>query len=320
MDAELPPTALGAEPSLLLVLLALLVAALALKVVLTSVSEGQRAPPGWRLLRALWPGLLAWGLGLWAAGLLSLVGLEAVNELRFSQGDALWLFGAAVLSGLPPLLWLSLRQVPVRAARRLGGAAVLLALPAMAMPWGWLRAARLDPAPLWLPAWAVLGAAVAVVGLSAALALAYNPLGQQRRVRRLSRTAAALGGGGALLLGQVLVHEAALVSDEAFSSASAAVPVDLMAGLGALTPMLLVGLMVLQRLRRYAHEDQRRPGPGAGRRRRGSRLRPAADGRRAAVGADSAAPTESETPDPSSLSPEAAQPRRRTRHQRHRVL
>ncbi len=55
MDEDLTPVASATEPSALLVLLALLVAALALKVVLTSAREGERAR-GWQATAvALWP-------------------------------------------------------------------------------------------------------------------------------------------------------------------------------------------------------------------------------------------------------------------------
>jgi NO-binding membrane sensor protein with MHYT domain len=312
VDASAGPQA---EPSAMLAMLALLVAALALKVVLTSASAGRGARSPQDAAVALWPGVLAWGLGLWASGLLALVGLEPVSDLRFSLADAGWLLAAALLSGLPPLLWLTRRAPEERSVVRLGGAALWLTLPAMAMPVGWLHAARLDPAPLWLHGWAVLGTLVATVGVGAALSLAHNPMGVSRRARRLWRTAAALAGGAALLLGQVLVHEGALVSDEAFSSATASLPVGMMAGVGALTPLLLVGLMVLQRLRRYAAEDRR------------ERRRQGRGGGRTALPADAVSSLGPATEGsvwphsgPPSRTPVAAQPRSRSKHRRHRVL
>ncbi len=312
MDDELEPTTLPAEPSVLLVLLALLVAALALKVVLTSAREGERAR-GWRATAvALWPGVLAWGLGLWAAGLLALVGLEPVNDLRFSPLHAAGLFLVALLAGCPPLLWLARRVDNPSSSRRLAGAAALLALPAMGMPLGWLQAARLDPVPLWVTLWPVMGAAVATLGLGAALALAYSSLGEAHPARRLWRTAAAVLGGALLTLGQVLVHEGALVSDEAFSGAVATLPVALMSGLGAITPLLLVGLMVLQRLRRYVSEDQRR----RQHERRGRQRIPDAVGPGQAAGL----PGTADGLDSQGVARTSASGHRRQRHRRHRVL
>jgi hypothetical protein len=323
MEEDITPAASTAEPSAMLVLLALLVAALALKVVLTSAREGERAR-GWRAIAvALWPGALAWGLGLWAAGLLAVVGLEPVSDLRLSLLDACWLFAAALLSAFPPLLLLARRNSRPQSTRRLGGSALLLALPAMAMPLGWLHAARLDPAPLWLPLWAAMGVAVATAGLGAALALAYGRLGESHPARRLWRTAAAVCGGVALLLGQMLVHEGALVSDAAFSLASATVPMALMSGLGALTPMLLVGLMVLQRLRRYASEDQRHGGSRPDRTDRRRRPRSTGSGRdRRTEDHPSLLNSHIDSALGAATQPHATaqQPRRRSKHQRHRVL
>ncbi len=312
------------EPSLLLVWLGLVVAAMALKVVLTSAREAERTR-GWRAsTRALWPGVLAWGLGLWAAGLLAVAGLEPVADLRFNLSDAAWLLLGAVLSGVPPMWWLARRHARPRSTRRLGGAALLLALPGVALSMGWLQAARLEPAPLWLPLWAVLGGAVATVGLAAALALAYSTLGEAQSARRLWRSAAAVAGGVALLLGQVLVHEAALVSAEAFSRASATLSVALMSGVGALSPLLLLGLMVLQRLRRYAHEDRRHSGSSGLDRRRHRRPATAAGqgdaSRPFAASGEASGMGDSASAWSSSLPSTAAQPRRRSKHRRHRVL
>jgi NO-binding membrane sensor protein with MHYT domain len=321
MDDELASATPPGEPSALLVLLALLVAALALKVVLTSAREGERARGLWPTTLALWPGVLAWGLGLWAAGLLALVGLEPVNDLRFSPLEAASLFLLALLSGVPPLWLLARRHTDPRSTRRLAGAALLMAVPAMALPLGWLQAARLEPGPLWLPLWPLMGVVVSALGLGAALALAYSALGEGHPARRLWRTAAAVLGGALLVLGQVLVHEGALVSEEAFSRASATLSVALMSGLGAITPMLLVALMVLQRLRRYVSEDERQRGQPDRRRRprthdAGARRRPQASG----LHASSEQPDTTQGPDSVGAGTPSTHGQRRSRHRRHKVL
>lgn len=318
MYEDFAPANSSFEPSMLFVLLAWLVVALALKVLLTSAREGERARGGRASSTALWPGLLAWGLGLWSAGLLAVAGLEPVSDLRFSLSDAGWLLAAALLSGLPPLLLLARQHDNPRSTRRLGGAALLLALPAIAMPMGWLQAARLDPAPLWQLSWVALGAVVATAGLGAALALAYSALSEGHPMRRLWRTAAAVCGGVALLLGQVLVHEGALVSKEVFSGAAATLPVAVTSGVGALTPLLLVGLMVLQRLRRYASEDERHRGSQYRRNPRRRRTRPWPGGGHSAA-PSTVGPSLTEA-GPAAEPLAAAQARRQKKYRRNRLL
>lgn len=248
---------------MVLVVLAFIVYALALQLALSSARRAARATCWHERLTDLFPGLLGVGIGLWASGVLGVIGLQRGMQLGFDPYAAAALLPLTMVAALPPLLLLSSRGSDTTRVGLLLGAAALLTAGSVFLSLGWLFAARLDPPPQLRLRWAGLDLVLVVAALAAALSLARKLAREARMLRRLRYAAAALGGGVALTLAQVLVHESVQISEETVSGASATLKIAVLSGLGGVVPMLLLGLMVLRRLRPEGR-DGRAHGPAAG--------------------------------------------------------
>lgn len=250
-------------PSVVLLALSLVVYALALQLMLSSARRAARTTRWPDRLADLLPGVLGMGLGLWASGVLGVIGLERGVPLAFDPYVAATLLPVALLAAVPPLLLLSSRGSDVARVGLLMGTAALLIAGSVLLSLGWVFAARLDPPPQLELRWLGLDLVLVAAGLAAALALARKLAREGRLLRRLRYAAAALGGGIALTLAQVLVHESVQIADETVSGAAATLQVALLSGLGGVVPMVLLGMLLLRRLPREAR-DGHAPGADGG--------------------------------------------------------
>jgi NO-binding membrane sensor protein with MHYT domain len=236
------PTSSIDESSLLLWLLAALVAILAAHVGLAWVREGQRQA-GWR---GRWPALLiaaaTLGTGLCAAVVLGL-SAEALGfqiGYRTAAAPLLWLL--AMTGSLPVAAWLMHNQGP---AAKIGASVVLAAL-ATTVQAGWVWAVGFRPGLNW-PIGYVAAAAIAMAaGAAVALGLAFSPASKEGRHRQYWRVGAAALLGLSVVAGQEVLVYGVDLSGQVGSAYGREISATVLclAG-GALVPLVL-SVMALQ--------------------------------------------------------------------------
>lgn len=254
----------AAESSLLLWLLSGLLLALSFAVALgwQRVAERRFAmAQGWR--KAAWPLVIAsmtLGAGLNGALLLALAAQALAFELGFGLKTLLLLWPGTMLACAPALVLLA--RWPGRAA--LAGAALWLALVAVAVAVGWLLGAALRPGNWWRREVLVLAAGLAFFGIGAGFALT-----QSESFRASTRRLAWRAGGITLLAlavfaAQELVFAAALLHEQGGSGNARVVPLTVL-GLvcGVLLP-LVTGLLWLDLWLRKRDDRERRHSGSSG--------------------------------------------------------
>jgi NO-binding membrane sensor protein with MHYT domain len=248
-------TSSTAESSLLLSLLAAVVAVLAAYVSLGWIREGQRQTTQ----RQRWLPLLlsssALGTGICASMVLALSAQALAFPLgyRAAAAPALWL--GAIAGCAPAMAWL----MRSRHAASLVGAGAWLAALAAAVQWGWVRAAGFRPGIEWRSEFVATAAVVMAVGAAVALWLAFSTMGQEGRQRQLWRLSAAALLGLCLIAAQeVLLAGAGLVT-QVGSVYVPEVPASALCLLGGVvTPLVLAVLVLdLEMRRRQLHRRVR---------------------------------------------------------------
>ena len=259
------------ESSLLLWLLAAAVAVLAAHVYLGWVREAQRQPS----LRDSWVALLlaslTLGTGICAAVVVA-ISAEALTFMpgyQFMAVPALWL--GAITAVLPPTYWLMHRQN----AFAIIGCGVLLGGLAIVVQSGWLAAAGFRPGIHWRVELVAGAAALGVVGMVAALWVAFGGKADAARRRALWRIGAGVLMGLALIGGQEALLAGARLLTQVGSIFKDDLPAPVLALAGGVLAPLVMAVMALDlELRNSGH---RRIGKGASaaprRRRRKQRIR-----------------------------------------------
>jgi NO-binding membrane sensor protein with MHYT domain len=245
MNDAVQPT----DSSLLLWLLAAVVAVLAAHVAQGWVYVAQRTPG----LRRQWPALLAsgatLGTGLCAAVLLAMSaqGLLFAIGYRALPAAGLWLgamLGCALLAGM---------MAATKRAWLLLIAGTLLALLAAGVHFGWLWAAGFRPGIVWRREYAAAAVILMVVGLSAAVWLAFSDILKDSEKRTLWRLCAAALLGLGLAGGQeLMIHAAGLVYQQGSVYEQQLPGAILSLVAGVLVPLVLTVMTIDLVLRRPA--------------------------------------------------------------------
>ncbi len=243
MNEALQPT----DSSLLLWLLAAVVAMLAAHVCQGWVYEAQRAPG----LRQRWPALAAagatLGTGLCSAMLLAM----SAQGLLFAIGYRAW---PAVGLWLGAMLGCALLAAALAATRRawlllICGAG--LALLAAALHFGWLWAAGFRPGVVWRRDFMAASAIFMVIGLGAAVWLSFSDLLKDSEKRTLWRLCAAALLGLSLAGGQELMIHAAGLTYQQGSIYEQQLPGSILSLVaGVLVPLVLTVMAIDLLLRR----------------------------------------------------------------------
>jgi NO-binding membrane sensor protein with MHYT domain len=245
-----------ADISALLWVLAAVVMALAVHVALGYLRFATReARPRGKALQAGFAAL-ALGSGIWSAMLLGLASQALNYALGFSAFGLLAAWGVAVLVGALSLglLLASMRPAVVVGAGALAAAGALFTQMLL------VRALGLAPGLVWHYDALAVAAPVAASGCIGGLWLAFLAAGRSSPQRRRWRWAAAAMMGLALIGGQELVMAAAAMGTQKASLYLNQVPGEatcLVAGLAV--PLVMLGLLLEQRMRRYAPGELKTP-------------------------------------------------------------
>jgi NO-binding membrane sensor protein with MHYT domain len=235
------------ESSLLLWLLAAMVALLAAHVGLAWVREGQRQPR----LQQRWPALAiaaaTLGTGLCATMVLGL-SAEALGfqiGYRTAAAPVLWLL--AMAGSLPVAAWLMHDQ---RTPAKIGAGVVLGALAA-AVQAGWIAAAGFQPGINWPVGYVASAAGAMAVAATVALGLAFSDASKEGRYRQYWRVGAAVLLGLGVLAGQeILIYGVDLSAQVGSASRRELSATVLCLACGALVPLVLAVMALHIEMRR----------------------------------------------------------------------
>lgn len=252
------------ESSLLLWLVAAVVAMLGAHVSLRWALLARRSTPLWRQ----WPALLiaasAFGTGLTSTMLLATAAQGLMFPIGYPWMWAAGLWVGTVLACLPLAFGLAASErwwlvLPVAAL--LGGVAVAQQL-------GWLTAAGFRPGIVWRPLLLTAGVMLEVIGIMAAAWVVFSPVAKESQRRRWWLAGAAVLGGLSVAGGQELLIASAGLEYQVDSIYRARVPNSVLCLVaGVVVPLVFVMASVDLLLR----APLRNPSQGDGRKRRRKR-------------------------------------------------
>jgi NO-binding membrane sensor protein with MHYT domain len=259
MNEFLASTSPAAESSLLLLILAAVVAVLTLHVTLDLLHGARRrldGPPG-RRIGLLAQASSALGLGLTATTVLVLASEAFSFRLGFRASEVMVLMPASLVAGgVVCGVLLHLRR---NLALALGGP--LLGVMALGLQHGWMEAVGFRPGLTWDPMYLAAAAAVLVIGSTAGLLLA-DPVREAHHHRRSSwRPGAALLIGLAIVTGQEVLHSGVGLPSQVGSVYLKEVPGTLLTVIaGVFVPLLLAGMAIDRAVRNSQRRRARHTG------------------------------------------------------------